>query len=190
MLACYTEVMNLGYKVTGAKHLKPLAWALFVVQQYSFVGDKVLRYTGINEEVLLNFILQNKHAVWVEMKSSFQINPQYHMLITFALYIGCLIWFVLSLDKDYIKRLEKWYALPSVVIITFTVHCSYAILAWSHMALFYFGFPGHLLNLTVMEGMIWYVLPMTLITLNDITAYYVGFFFGRTPLIKVQHLTT
>jgi len=144
MLACYTEVMNLGYKVTGAKHLKPLAWALFVVQQYSFVGDKLFPYLGINEE----------------------INPQYHMLITFALYIGCLIWFVLSLDKDYIK--------------------SYAILAWSHMALFYFGFPGHLLNLTVMEGMIWYVLPMTLIALNDITAYYVGFFFGRTPLIKLS----
>ena len=68
------------------------------------------------------------------------------------------------------------------------IHCSYAILAWSHMTLFYFGFPGHLLNLTVMEGMIWYVLPMTLITLNDITAYYVGFFFGKTPLIKVQHV--
>ena len=58
------------------------------------------------------------------------------------------------------------------------------------MALFYFGFPGHLLNVTVMEGMIWYVLPMTLITLNDITAYYVGFFFGQTPLIKVLHLNT
>ena len=55
------------------------------------------------------------------------------------------------------------------------------------MTLFYFGFPGHLLNVTVMEGMIWYVLPMTLITLNDIAAYYVGFFFGKTPLIKVQH---
>ena len=53
------------------------------------------------------------------------------------------------------------------------------------MALFFFGFPGHLLNVTVMEGMIWYVLPMTLITLNDIAAYYVGFFFGKTPLIKV-----
>ena len=52
MLACYTEVMNLGYKVTGAKHLKPLAWALFIVQQYSFLGDKLLRYIGINEEVL------------------------------------------------------------------------------------------------------------------------------------------
>ena len=58
------------------------------------------------------------------------------------------------------------------------------------MTLFYFGFPGHLLNVTVMEGMIWYVLPMTLITLNDITAYYVGFFFGKTPLIKVLPLNT
>ena len=30
-----------------------------------------------------------------------------------------------------------------------------------------------------------YVLPMSLITLNDIMAFYVGFFFGKTPLIKV-----
>lgn len=144
MTACYTEVMNLGYKVTGAKHLGPLAWAFFIVQQYSFVGDKLVLYSGISEE----------------------INSQYHLAITCALYIGCLIWFVTSLEKDYIK--------------------SYAILAWSHMTLFFFGFPGHLLNVTVMEGMIWYVLPMTLITLNDIAAYYVGFFFGKTPLIKLS----
>ena len=39
-----------------------------------------------------------------DMKSNFQINSQYHLAITFALYVGCLIWFVISLEKDYIKR--------------------------------------------------------------------------------------
>ena len=51
MTACYTEIMSLGYKVTGAKRLGPLAWALFITQQYSFVGDKLLLYSGIAEEV-------------------------------------------------------------------------------------------------------------------------------------------
>ena len=60
MTACYTEVMNLGYKVTGAKHLAPLAWALFVVQQYSFVGEKLILYSGIAEEVILYVV---KHAL-------------------------------------------------------------------------------------------------------------------------------
>jgi phosphatidate cytidylyltransferase len=39
-------------------------------------------------------------------------------------------------------------------------------------------------------GLVWYVLPMTLITLNDIAAYGVGFFFGNTPLIEVNKQTT
>ena len=91
-----------------------------------------------------------------------------HEAVCFSLYLGLLVYFVLSLDTDYIK--------------------SYALLAWSHMTLFLFGFPGHLMNITLMEGMIWYVLPMTLITLNDIAAYYVGFFFGKTPLIKVNRI--
>ena len=54
----------------------------------------------------------------VHCKSMFQINPQYHQATTFALYIGCLIWFVMSLDKDYIKRWawdwEDKFAFPSI----------------------------------------------------------------------------
>lgn len=63
---------------------------------------------------------------------------------------------------------------------------SYALLAWSHMSLLYFCVPGLMMNSTMFHGTLWYVLPMTLITLNDIAAYYVGFFFGRTPLIRVS----
>ena len=49
------------------------------------------------------------------------------------------------------------------------------------------GIPGFMMNASMLEGgLIFYVLPMTLITLNDIMAYFVGFFFGKTPLIKVK----
>jgi len=54
------------------------------------------------------------------------------------------------------------------------------------MFLFLAALPAHLMNASCMQGLIWYVLPMTLITLNDIAAFYVGFFFGRTPLIKLS----
>jgi CDP-diglyceride synthetase len=37
-----------------------------------------------------------------------------------------------------------------------------------------------------MSGLIWYVMPMSLITINDIGAYMVGFFGGKTPLIKLS----
>ncbi|XP_062111781.1 phosphatidate cytidylyltransferase 1-like [Humulus lupulus] len=33
---------------------------------------------------------------------------------------------------------------------------------------------------------IWFLLPATLIVINDIAAYFFGFFFGRTPLIKLS----
>ena len=62
---------------------------------------------------------------------------------------------------------------------------SYALFAWSHLFQVLFAVPGHLLNQLTLKGMIWSVLPMGLITLNDIASFYVGFFFGRTPLIKV-----
>ena len=55
--ACYTEVMNLGYRVTGARHLGPLAWALFLVQQYGFVGDKLALYSGLVDEVDVYILL-------------------------------------------------------------------------------------------------------------------------------------
>jgi phosphatidate cytidylyltransferase len=38
----------------------------------------------------------------------------------------------------------------------------------------------------IMEGLIWFVLPSHLVIINDIMAYLFGFFFGRTPLIKLS----
>jgi phosphatidate cytidylyltransferase len=38
----------------------------------------------------------------------------------------------------------------------------------------------------VFEGMIWFLLPAFLVVINDIAAYLAGFFFGRTPLIKLS----
>ena len=40
--------------------------------------------------------------------------------------------------------------------------------------------------IAIMPGLIWYVMPMSLITINDIGAYMVGFFGGKTPLIKLS----
>jgi phosphatidate cytidylyltransferase len=34
--------------------------------------------------------------------------------------------------------------------------------------------------------LIWFILPSSLVICNDIFAYFAGFFFGRTPLIKLS----
>eukprot|EP00095_Tigriopus_kingsejongensis_P005415 maker-scaffold327_size205035-snap-gene-1.10 protein:Tk05415 transcript:maker-scaffold327_size205035-snap-gene-1.10-mRNA-1 annotation:"phosphatidate photoreceptor-specific" len=95
-----------------------------------------------------------------------QSLQHHHHLISFGLYMLGMVYFVLQLDHHYMR--------------------SYSFLAWSHMTLLFFAVPGQILNHLTMKGMIWYILPMTLITLNDIMAFYVGFFFGRTPLIKLS----
>ena len=58
--------------------------------------------------------------------------------------------------------------------------------AWCHIWPIFFTIPAFLLNKATMSGLIWYVLPMSVITINDIGAYMVGFFGGRTPLIKLS----
>jgi CDP-diglyceride synthetase len=60
------------------------------------------------------------------------------------------------------------------------------MLAWTHMGMLFLCVPGHLMNMATLSGMIWYVVPMSVITINDIAAYMVGFFFGKTQLIKVS----
>lgn len=35
-------------------------------------------------------------------------------------------------------------------------------------------------------GLIWFIVPVSMIVCNDVMAYLFGFFFGRTPLIKLS----
>ena len=36
------------------------------------------------------------------------------------------------------------------------------------------------------EGLIWFIIPIMMVVLNDVMAYMFGFFFGRTPLIQLS----
>ncbi|KAE8734934.1 Phosphatidate cytidylyltransferase 1 [Hibiscus syriacus] len=38
----------------------------------------------------------------------------------------------------------------------------------------------------IFEGIFWFLLPASLIAVNDVAAYFYGFFFGKTPLIKIS----
>ena len=45
---------------------------------------------------------------------------------------------------------------------------------------------AHMLIQNLFEGLIWLVVPLSMVICNDIWAYFFGFFFGRTPLIKLS----
>ena len=36
------------------------------------------------------------------------------------------------------------------------------------------------------EGLIWFIMPIMMVVMNDVMAYMFGFFMGKTPLIKLS----
>lgn len=77
------------------------------------------------------------------------------------------VFFVASLQKGYYKF-------------------QFTQFAWTHMALFLIVIQAHFMMNNVLEGLIWFFLPVSLVVTNDIFAYICGITFGRTQLIKIS----
>ncbi|MES1914784.1 MAG: hypothetical protein MHM6MM_006816 [Cercozoa sp. M6MM] len=92
---------------------------------------------------------------------------RYHTFVSFTLMVVAFVAFVFSLKKGhygYQVKMFGWVILVDLLVVA----QSSTILA------------------NVFQGMIWTVLPILLIISNDIFSYIVGFFFGRTRLIKLS----
>ncbi|CAI9088327.1 OLC1v1022632C1 [Oldenlandia corymbosa var. corymbosa] len=92
---------------------------------------------------------------------------KYHMVICYFLYIAGLVWFILTLKK-------KMY------------NYQFGQYAWTHMILFVVFMQSSFTVANIFEGIFWFLLPASLIAINDVAAYLFGFFFGRTPLIQLS----
>ncbi|XP_074597918.1 CDP-diacylglycerol synthase isoform X2 [Brevipalpus obovatus] len=91
----------------------------------------------------------------------------FHKFISFCLYITGFIWFVLSLKKRYYIR-------------------QFSLFAWTHVTLLIVVTQSYFIISNMFEGLIWFIVPVSMIICNDVMAYLFGFFFGRTPLIKLS----
>ncbi|TDG52681.1 hypothetical protein AWZ03_000914 [Drosophila navojoa] len=91
----------------------------------------------------------------------------YHRFLSFALYIVGFVWFVLSLVKKYYIK-------------------QFSLFAWTHVSLLIVVTQSYLIIQNIFEGLIWFIVPVSMIVCNDVMAYVFGFFFGRTPLIKLS----
>ncbi|CAD5119705.1 DgyrCDS8296 [Dimorphilus gyrociliatus] len=91
----------------------------------------------------------------------------YHRFISFSLYVSGFVGFVLSLVKThYLKQ--------------------FTLFGWTHVTLLIVVTQSHLIMQNIFEGLIWFLVPVSMIICNDIMAYLFGFFFGKTPLIKLS----
>ena len=95
------------------------------------------------------------------------ILVKYHRLISFSMYIMGFVWFVLSLVKKYYLR-------------------QFSLFAWTHVALLCVVTQSYLIIQNMFQGLIWFIMPIMMVVINDVMAYMWGFFMGRTPLIKLS----
>lgn len=92
---------------------------------------------------------------------------QHHRFISFCIYTIGIVVFVLNLRKGHYKF-------------------QFSQLAFTHMILLFVVFQANFIACSIFEGLFWFVFPISLVICNDIMAYFFGFFFGRTPLIKLS----
>ncbi|XP_051168094.1 phosphatidate cytidylyltransferase, photoreceptor-specific [Leptopilina boulardi] len=111
--------------------------------------------------------LMDYFAVVINRTEYLRVLVTYHRFISFCLYITGFVWFVLSLVKKYYMK-------------------QFSLFAWTHVALLIVVTQSYLIIQNIFEGLIWFIVPVSMIVINDVMAYVFGFFFGKTPLIKLS----
>uniref|UniRef100_A0A0K0EPP1 Phosphatidate cytidylyltransferase n=1 Tax=Strongyloides stercoralis TaxID=6248 RepID=A0A0K0EPP1_STRER len=91
----------------------------------------------------------------------------YHRFVSFCFYCIGFVWFVLSLKKKYYIRQFSLFALTHVALMLIVVQ-SYFIIE------------------NLLQGIVWFLLPVSMIICCDVMSYFFGFFFGKTPLIALS----
>ncbi|KAI9123962.1 hypothetical protein K1719_005262 [Acacia pycnantha] len=129
---------------------------------YFFFTAMLFVHGRILNQRLVNTVTLDK--VLYQLVSSL---VKYHMAICYSLYIAGFMWFILTLKKKMYKYQFGQYA-------------------WTHMILIVVFTQSSFTVANIFEGIFWFLLPASLIVINDIAAYIFGFFFGRTPLIKLS----
>ena len=88
-------------------------------------------------------------------------------MISFSLYTIGFVGFVMSLKRGYLKQ-------------------QFGLFCWVHMTLMLIVVSSHFIVDNILEGMIWFWVPASLVICNDVFAYVWGITVGRTPLIKLS----
>ena len=97
----------------------------------------------------------------------FHIVVPFHTFLSFSFYCIGVLLFVWSLKKGYYKY-------------------QFEMFAWIHLTLLLIVVQSTFTIINIFHGLVWFLLPALLIISNDCWAYICGFFFGRTPLIRLS----
>lgn len=157
---CFHEIITIGYVVYKSHHLpwfRTISWYFLLASNYFLYGESLIERFSIL--LLKNDGLNTNHFL--------SMFVTYHRFISFSLYTAGFVIFVLKLKKTYYLK-------------------QFTLFGYTHLALLLVVTQSNLMIQNVFEGLIWFLLPVSLIICNDIMAYMFGFFFGRTRLIKLS----
>jgi phosphatidate cytidylyltransferase len=135
-----------------------------------------VRYNVVKEKELIGFRSLNWFFLWSTLfflygKSVLLFLPfrsnifiqnltRYHLGSSFVLYVIGFVTFILTLRKGYYK-----YQMTQMT--------------WTLMTLMIIVVQSNFIVTNIFEGIIWFILPCSIIVCNDIFAYFSGFFFGK-----------
>lgn len=91
----------------------------------------------------------------------------YSFLLSFILYVIGICLFVMSLKKGQYRY-------------------QFRIFGWTHITCLLVVTQSTTIIINIYNGLIWFLLPASLVIVNDCFAYLFGVFLGRTPLIKIS----
>ncbi|MCQ2820320.1 MAG: phosphatidate cytidylyltransferase, partial [archaeon] len=96
-----------------------------------------------------------------------RIILDYHYVISFTLYALNFYRFFLNLQKGVMRY-------------------QIAKLGWAHAAFLFFTCNSALIESNIVHGMVWFLLPVTFIIINDMFAYICGRLFGKHQLTVIS----
>ncbi|KAN0059988.1 phosphatidate cytidylyltransferase [Thecaphora frezii] len=121
----------------------------------------VCNYFLYGESIIYYF----KHIVFVD--AYFIPFARHHRFLSFMLYVFGFMAFVSNLRRPNLKH-------------------QFGLFCWVHMSLLLIVFSSHFIVNNILEGLIWFWVPASLVICNDVFAYICGMTFGKTPLIDLS----
>lgn len=90
-----------------------------------------------------------------------------HRLMAYTLYMGGFMFFVCTLRKGYYRQ-------------------QFTQFSATHLSIFLVVIQGNYIEVNILHGLYWFLVPVSLVIINDIMAYVCGITIGKTPLINIS----
>ena len=170
---------------------KTLNWYFFAVTNYFLYGESIIYYFKVSHRVrhhalcsLSSIPLSSQHVVFSNVQLTlFATN---HRFVSFTLYLIGFVGFVLSLKRGYLKQqfgLFCWVHMTLLLIVVSRYESPVTVVLHHRVDL---SDSSHFIVNNILEGLIWFWVPASLVICNDVFAYVWGITVGRTPLIALS----